>query len=138
MHIEDRFYAKIKRSDKCWEWTASILANGYGQFHAPSTTLAHRFSYELHKGPIPDGLVIDHLCRNRRCVNPEHLEAVPQRVNLLRGETLNASEVMRSTCPSGHPYDVANTRLYRGRRVCKSCEAPKSARHRARQREAVQ
>jgi hypothetical protein len=67
----------------CWTWMASRHSNGYGQFHAPTTTLAHRFSYEVHKGRVPEGLVIDHLCRNRACVRPSHLEAVTQQVNIL-------------------------------------------------------
>ena len=127
------FMAKVEEIAGCWIWRGSILRNGYGQFYSGGPHLAHRYSYELHKGPIPKGLVIDHLCRVRRCVNPDHLEAVTQSINLLRGETLNASEVTRMVCPSGHPYNETNTRIYRGRRFCKACEAPKTRRYRARQ-----
>ena len=69
--------------DECWEWRAFIRPNGYGQFN--KNEYAHRVSYEEFVGPIPEGLVIDHLCRNRSCINPEHLEPVTQHENLLRG-----------------------------------------------------
>ena len=127
------FMAKVEKTEDCWLWRGSILRNGYGQFYSGGPYLAHRYSYEVHKGPIPNGLVIDHLCRVRHCVNPDHLEAVTQSINLLRGKTLNASEVTRMFCPSGHPYSETNTRIYRGRRHCKACEAPRMRRYRMRQ-----
>ncbi len=87
----ERFYGRIKVVNDCWEWQgARAQPHGYGRFHAyvlggPQPMWAHRFSYIVHKGPIPEGLVIDHLCRNPCCVNPEHLEAVTQRINMQRG-----------------------------------------------------
>lgn len=85
--IEARFWAKVDKTETCWLWTAAIRRrSGYGVFsHQARTMLAHRFAYELLVGPIPDGLVIDHLCRVRHCVNPDHLEPVTQRENLRRG-----------------------------------------------------
>ncbi|MBP1241736.1 hypothetical protein ABID92_000436 [Frigoribacterium sp. PvP120] len=118
---ERRFWPKVDMGEGCWNWQASLLRNGYGQFHAPGTTLAHRYSYELHHGAIPEGLVIDHLCRNRRCVRPSHLEAVPQAVNLQRGETLNAAESALTHCLRGHQFNESTTYLYRGRRTCRPC-----------------
>lgn len=73
----DRFMAKVEQTPTCWVWTAAVQTTGYGSFHVDGVrVLAHRWSFEHHVGPIPDDLTIDHLCRNRRCVNPEHLEVV--------------------------------------------------------------
>ena len=91
--IEERFWAKVDKNGPqpdgidgtCWVWTASVNNVGYGQLKdGPRTAKAHRLSYEWCVGPIPDGLVIDHLCRVRRCVNPDHLQPVPQMVNSQR------------------------------------------------------
>ncbi len=114
-----RFEAKVRRSgDGCWQWTGAIDTTGYGRFGAsPGVVVgAHRWSYEHHVGPIPDGYQIDHLCRNRACVNPAHLEAVTQQENIKR------QAAVRTTCPSGHPWDEANTRWYRGYRRCRACD----------------
>lgn len=96
--------------------------------------LAHRHAYELLKGPIPEGMQLDHTCHNadpacrddrncrhRKCVNPDHLDVVTNRVNILRGKTLPAKQAARTHCPRGHPYTEANTYLYRGKRQCRAC-----------------
>lgn len=75
--LEARFWAKVSKADACWEWTASKL-KGHGRYNG---VYAHRFSYELAKGPIPEGLQIDHMCHNRGCVNPDHLRAVTSKQN---------------------------------------------------------
>lgn len=82
---------------------------------------AHRFAYELHKGPIPKGLEIDHLCRNTLCVNPNHLEAVTHRENVRRGTSPTARNAMKSECKRGHPLDEKNTYLDGTGRKCKKC-----------------
>jgi hypothetical protein len=85
--------------------------------------LAHRVSYELLVGPIPQGLQLDHLCRNRRCINPAHLEPVTSRENTMRGETVAAANASRDHCPSGHPYSDSNTiALGKGGRKCRECD----------------
>lgn len=96
---------------------------------------AHRWSYEHFVGPIPDGYVIDHLCKVTLCVNPAHLEPVTQRTNLHRSDTFQARNTAKTHCPAGHLYDEANTRIKRARRgnrrVCKKCTAESDARRRS-------
>jgi|FLOH01.1.fsa_nt_gi hypothetical protein len=133
----ERFFAKVAKNENgCWEWTAYQEPLGYGKFGLNgSVVFAHRYSYELHKGSIPDGMEIDHLCRNPACVNPAHLEAVTHAVNVRRGD---AGKRMRDRthCPSGHPYDDENTRWYRGMRYCRSCGNARSRASKARKRAA--
>ncbi len=104
---------------KCWLWLGSKSDRGYGLIQGDSERRlvgAHRASYELAGGKIPDGLDIDHLCRVRHCVNPAHLEPVTRQVNARRGAV-----GMKTACVHGHPYDEANTRMYHGVRVCRAC-----------------
>lgn len=110
---------------RCWEWVGSRDEDGYGrQGVGSSNRLAHRLSYLIFVGPIPDGLELDHLCRNRACVNPDHLEPVTHRVNCLRGEAPR-----RTHCPRGHRYTAENTRpatATQGRK-CRACERERLA-----------
>jgi hypothetical protein len=119
-----RFLSFIKKTDACWNWIGALKENGYGAFGVNAKSgYAHRFSYEHFHGPIPKGLTIDHLCKNRRCVNPDHLEAVTQRENNLRSDSLSAQCARKTHCPKGHPYDSVNTYKCRGRRQCRICRA---------------
>lgn len=99
-----RFERKYEiRASGCWDWLDPLHKNGYGKFFADGAAhYAHRWSYEHFVGPIPDGLVIDHLCRNRACVNPEHMEPVTQQTNVRRGE---AGERLREWLAT-HPHPL--------------------------------
>lgn len=118
-----RFWSKVEKTEGCWTWLGTMHPDGYGRFWAEGRQhWAHRWAYELEVGPIPSGLVIDHLCRNRACVNPEHLEPVTNIENVLRGESASARAARREKCIRGHRYDEENTYIdSRGVRSCRSC-----------------
>lgn len=126
--LRQRFLAKVDKSGDCWLWTGAKTNLGYGcVWSGPggSQVLAHRVSWELHRGPIPAGLQIDHICRVPSCVRPEHLEPVSPSVNTARGyaPSLGAAfQLAKTHCPQEHPYDAVNTYINkRGGRMCKTC-----------------
>lgn len=134
--MTERFWAKVNKTETCWLWTASTTPKGYGKFSlgrdaqgAQRLINAHRFAYEQVVGPIAEGLELDHLCREKLCVNPDHLEPVTHAENMRR---------MFATithCPQGHEYDEAN--LYTrpkgksGGRMCRTCHRLRERRRRA-------
>ena len=121
----ERFWAKADRPNEsaCWTWRAGIDSRGYGQFYfRGKNNIAHRIAYELVKGPIPAGLVIDHLCRNPLCVNPAHLEAVTNRENMIRGESPSARQFRAAVCKYGHPLQGDNVISTKSGRRCRECE----------------
>lgn len=120
---------RVDPESGCWNWTAAVSAT-YGQFWLEGRQwLAHRASYVLHGGEIPDGLQLDHLCRNRICVNPEHLEA---RVNQERaGMPVARFQRSKTHCKRGHAYDAENTHVTsQGFRQCRACGRANQARYR--------
>lgn len=127
--ILDRFAAKVALTDSgCVEWIGGETTTGYGQIYpGPGARvakyLAHRWSYEYHTGtPIPAGHEIDHLCGNRSCVNPDHLEPVTHAENLMRGGSPSAINAKRTHCPRGHEFSEDNIRWRNGTtRECRAC-----------------
>lgn len=133
---QDRFWSNVVRGPDCWAWTGGHSVAGYGRFNRDGRRpdYAHRYSYELHKGVIPAGCQIDHLCHNRGCCNPAHLEAVTQQENIRRGEVGTQTH-----CPHGHPYDEVNTRRNsRGYRFCRECNRQASRKYKQRVRAAME
>jgi HNH endonuclease len=118
----------------CWEWTGALNNRGYGIITiSKSVYYTHRVSYTRYNGPIPDGHVLDHLCRNTKCANPEHLEAVSDKINTRRGYSNGAVAQRREACLYGHLYSE-HGRQYGPRRVCLQCARDKSAARRAQQK----
>jgi hypothetical protein len=120
----DRFWNKVDATGPCWLWTACTSGNGYGGFQLDGRLqAAHRVAYELLVGPIPEGMQLDHLCRVLICVNPDHLEVVTCRENLMRSPIAPASvNSRRVRCVHGHELSGANLRMSNGKRQCRACE----------------
>lgn len=124
----------------CIEWMAAIRPDGYGHFQNRGRNwLAHRMAYEIGVGPIPKGLTIDHLCRNRGCQNPEHLEPVTNRENLRRGEGFGAVNSRKTVCDNGHAFTPENTYIVLkggvpAARYCKACNRARARKYAARKR----
>ena len=121
---KERFVQKISvvPHGGCWNWLAGHT-DRYGMFWLDGKTIgAHRASYMLHVRPLGDAETIDHLCKNTRCVNPAHLEAVPIRTNVLRGDGPTAINARKTHCKRGHPFDETNTGHEPRGRFCKTCK----------------
>ncbi len=133
MHIDPiiRFLSKVRRlklkksqverfNTGCWLYQGGLFENGYGQFYVDGKNVqAHRYAYKVFKGKLRKNRVIDHLCRRKQCVNPEHLEQVTNKVNTNRGERAN---LLKMFCPKGHPYSKENTYYTKEKwRKCIAC-----------------
>lgn len=119
----------------CWEWTGPTTGNGYGRIYVLGfrERMAHRAAYALLIGPIPPGMELDHLCRNRRCVNPDHVEPVTPRENCMRGYSFGRKNADRSHCTHGHLLDEQNTYVRpNGHRDCRACIRERVRRYQAR------
>jgi hypothetical protein len=136
--------ALVRYTDNCIAWRGRINPTGYGVAHWSrryGNVRAHRLTFVAFVGPIPTGLVLDHLCRNRACVNPDHLEIVTGRENTMRGEGLPAQLARRTHCNNGHAYSGDNLAVVRNvggwRRVCKVCRRERQNARNARLRGAA-
>lgn len=141
LNTEDRFWEKVDKTGDCWLWKASLFHTGYGHFHVKRRgVMAHRYSYEIAFGSIPEGYEVDHLCRVRACVNPHHLEAVPGHVNRARSTHPGVSAWTTDVCVNGHDL-LDPTNVYRRPsrptcRTCRACTRAAGARYKARKRAA--
>jgi len=127
--ITERFLSKVSHQGECWEWIAFRDRDGYGKFFTHKVNgcavkeYAHRWAYSRWRGDIPEGMQIDHLCRNRACVRPEHLEAVTAKVNNSRSNSLSAQRARKTHCVRGHPLEGANVHITtKGQRRCRTCD----------------
>lgn len=125
--VPERFWLKVGPHDDpnaCWMWRGGFDVGGYGTFWNGTRHIkAHVFMWELVNGPITPGLCRDHLCRNRGCVNPSHLEEVTNKTNVLRGVSIVAQRARAESCLSGHHYSKETTRITKkGARICRICE----------------
>jgi hypothetical protein len=131
---DTRFWSKVNQSDavSCWAWQGALTDKGYAMFRVTSTRKvgAHRFAYESLVGPIPEGYELDHLCRNRACVNPAHLEPVLHRTNVLRGTGPTATNATLTHCRRGHLLAGSNVRIENGGRRCRVCQQERSRQYR--------
>ena len=133
---EALFWAKVEKTDSCWLYTGYINKEGYGEFNSEYlvTRLAHRISYGIDNlGQIPER-PLDHLCRNRHCVNPDHLQPVDPIVNTRRS-SVGMNESAKTHCPQGHEYNEENTIRRGGKRYCVACKREQSKKHRENKRQ---
>lgn len=134
----ERWIARCALTDTgCWEWPGALFGGGYGHVRLASRDRPlHRVVYEHLVGPIPEGLDLDHLCRNRACCNPQHLDPVTRSENLRRSPdtggvrrgSVTEANMFKTHCPQGHPYDEKNTYRSRvGGRKCRACDRERKA-----------
>lgn len=128
----ERFWVKVEKTDTCWLWIAAVSGSGYGNFYIGKVdgryvnVPAHRWAWQDSGRALIEGLELDHICRNRKCVNPDHLQQVTHRENVLLGISPWALRAQVTHCPAGHEYTEQNTVMDKGRR-CRTCSNTRRA-----------
>lgn len=133
MNAQQKIISKVEHdvNGGCWLWAGALSKEGYGVAYDPDskkTTRAHRLSYRVFKGPLIEGLVLDHKCRVRSCVNPDHLRQVTSAENVLCGIGPTAQNAIKTHCPKGHEYQGDYLVTLRGWRQCRVCRFESNAR----------
>lgn len=130
------FYRHVNVTPKCWGWQAAIGDDGYGVFYYRGKQYkAHRFSYMISVADLTPGLEVDHLCKNTRCIRPDHLELVSPIVNnIFRSNSACALNARKTHCKHGHSLSGANLKTNQRRRQCKRCDADRAAAYRQRRK----
>ena len=124
---DERFWANVDAGGVCWEWTAALTPKGYGMFAAKRRKMhrAHRYAWALLVGEIPQAMTLDHVCRNKRCVNPDHMELVTAEENNLRSGSASAINARKTQCKRGHEFTPENTYVQYNKgkagRLCRTC-----------------
>jgi len=143
-YMQGDFWSKVrKQEDGCWIWLAGKTGGKGGESGGYGLTVrngvriyAHCFAYEELEGPVPEGMELDHTCRNHACVNPEHLELVTHRENILRGLSPAANRAKQTHCKYGHAFDNKNTYVYKdGTRRCRACHVRQEQQRRIRRKQ---
>lgn len=135
--VPEKFWARVDTSGNCWEWLGTKTSAGYGNCYIPegqTTGVAHRVAYALLIGVPADDMQLDHLCRNRACVNPDHLEPVTAQENVLRSASPPSQFAKRDRCAEGHPFVI---RKYNGKRFCRECSLNRQRERRALRKELI-
>lgn len=138
----DKFWYRVEvhQPSGCWQWRGTIERWGYGQFSLGKKAgkfRAHRVAYSVLIGPVPDGMQLDHLCRNNGCVNPDHLQVTTGRINTLRGYGTSGMNARKTHCKRGHELSGDNIYQYGNRRSCKLCKTVTSRAAYSRRKEAA-
>jgi len=139
----ETFWSKVTKTQSCWLWLGYVDKDGYGSHYTrvngPTKNYrAHKLSYVLNVGEVPDGLVLDHICRVRNCVNPDHLRVVTNRVNVLAGIGITAINARKAVCKHGHEFTPENTAVDNlGKRYCRRCRMDYQRRYRANRKAAA-
>jgi hypothetical protein len=134
--LQEKIY--IEPNSGCWFWLGALHKDGYAHIHSGKNrkALGHRLIYKFFGGPLAQDLEADHLCKTRCCVNPMHLEFVPHKTNILRGESPSAKHARKTSCAHGHPLAGENLMIgSRGQRICRICHLASARKHQAKRRE---
>ncbi len=125
---EKRFWSQVDKTDACWNWKGYLDRDGYGHAYWGKPVIAHRISLKINRIDLIPGLVVDHLCKNRKCVNPSHLRQVTTRENVLCSDGIPAKNLKKISCYKGHLFTEKNTYRYRRKggngqweRECRIC-----------------